>query len=866
MADRKPSDDKAAFGVYPQMRGKRSRQDPEAAKNVPVDLARGFVAGALGMPGDIESLVRMLPYLDEKTFLPTSEDVLKRIPLGSDSPAGRFASGLGTLIGGSAPVGPAIQGVKALPGALQTATRNLSAPRTLNPQAGVVRVGQPSAPQMEALRLAQKRAALPIEQGGLGLPANNTPEQRAAAMGFDRDTYHGSLRDIKKLDPRLGSTESHAGRGVYSTDSPEDASLNYASIYGPDVSGRVERGLEERDKDFRKIYGRMRDEVLTPRQQEIILRNAAGADNLGVVYPLRVRSDKSIHLDAPEANPVRVGPFEQYDEATGTYIDTPHTEKFREALDEFGELGGEANPIYEVVQDGDGPVPARDVFNAVKKTGNETGLYDPYTGDIVSGGVAAGDFVKHFGIDEIRHTPEFRNQQLNIGNEHTISLNPDNVRSRFAAFDPFRKDVATAAAMGVLAPDLLAKEKDKDKNKDKESKKEGGVVISNNPDTMMLEVNNKRMQAGGLAKGLKALVKTPKKAVPLIEAPSVIIPSGISSVKEALRKSEGAYGVRRIERAADEVKNLEKLYNEKALREAFLGDNAKAVVTMNPADFEKYAQELRGRTRADIGPKAAELAKQGEIDKYTVPTDEYIQHLMRVQGGFDQVPYLNLYKDEVGIPSMPEVRGHEGRHRSRALSEAGESTGLVQISPRGDLREGLPRRSQEEYIEALREELERSGRLVLPEVDGSYRRPAVELPEPYAEGGAVHMQAGGAIKSLAKTEALAKLAKLREEMAPRADAVKNLIAKDENKYLSDVTPNSLTKAEIEAEIARMKARMQPEVKKAGGGAIDYNTTPDMSDGGGIIRGEPFKQGGKVKMTANRDAMFLELSNKKLKRK
>jgi hypothetical protein len=395
------------------------------------------------------------------------------------------------------------------------------------------------APQDEAMRLAQQRAALPVERGGLGLPANNTPEQRAAAMGFDRDTYHGSLRDIKKLDPRLGSTESHAGRGIYSTDSPEDASLNYASIYGPDVSGRVERGLEERDKDFRKIYGRMRDEVLTPRQQEIILRNAAGADNLGVVYPLKVRADKSIHLDAPEANPVRIGPFEQYDEAAGAYIDTPHTEKFREALDEFGELGGEANPIYEVVQDGDGPVPARDVFNAVKKTGNETGLYDPYTGDIVSGGVAAGDFVKHFGVDEIRHTPEFRNQQLNIGNEHTISLNPDNVRSRFAAFDPFRKDVATAAAMGVLAPDLLAKEKDKDKKKDKETKKaEGGRVhFSDNPDVMQLE-----LAGGGLVKGLKAAAKAAKTAAKPVKGTQDVLPA--AEREENLQKFLGNSRIR----------------------------------------------------------------------------------------------------------------------------------------------------------------------------------------------------------------------------------------------------------------------------------------------------------------------------------
>ena len=529
----------AAFGITPMI-GKRreDRQDREAAKSFPVDLARGVVAGAVGLPGDIESLAR-LPYElisgnESPTFLPTSEDVLKRIPFGTNTPAGQFASGLGTLAGGSANIGALPRAIKAAPGALKTAARNLSTPRTMSPEAGAVRIKAPSAPQERAMRLAQQRAALPVEQGGLGLPANNTAEQRAIAMGFDRDTFHGSLRDINKLDPRLGSTESHAGRGVYSTDSPEDASLNYASIYGPDVTGRVERGLEERDKDFRKIYGRMRDEVLTPRQQEIILRNTAGADNLGVVYPLKVRADKSIHLDAPEANPVRIGPFESYDEVADAYVDTPHTAKFREALDEFGELGGEANPIYEVVQDGDGPVPARDVFNAVKKTGNESGLYDPYTGEIVSGGVAAGDFVKHFGIDEIRHTPEFRNQQLNIGNEHTISLNPDNVRSRFAAFDPFRKDVATAAAMGVLAPDLLAKEKDegkkKDKEKDKETKKASGgrVHFSDNPDVMALE-----LQAGGLVKGLKAAAKASKAEKELALPP--VLPRAPAKTREEIR-------------------------------------------------------------------------------------------------------------------------------------------------------------------------------------------------------------------------------------------------------------------------------------------------------------------------------------------
>ena len=100
MAERNPSNDRAAFGVFPQLKRNRSKQDREAAKNVPVDLARGAISGVLGAPGDIESLIRMLPYIDEKTILPTSEGIEKKLPFRSDTPVSRAATGLGTLGGG----------------------------------------------------------------------------------------------------------------------------------------------------------------------------------------------------------------------------------------------------------------------------------------------------------------------------------------------------------------------------------------------------------------------------------------------------------------------------------------------------------------------------------------------------------------------------------------------------------------------------------------------------------------------------------------------------------------------------------------------------------------------------------------------
>ena len=53
---------------------------------------------------------------------------------------------------------------------------------------------------------------------------------------------------------------------------------------------------------------------------------------------------------------------------------------------------------------------------------------------------------------------------------------------------------------------------------------------------------------------------------------------------------------------------------------------------------------------------------------------------------------------------------------------------------------------------------------------------------------------------------------------------------------------------------------------AEGGAVDYNTVPDMNDGGAIIQGAPYKRGGKVRMTDNLDEMFMEVNNKKFQRK
>jgi hypothetical protein len=192
----------------------------------------------------------------------------------------------------------------------------------------------PSFPQEEALVLAQKRAALPPSQYGLGLSADNTPEQRAAAMQFLDDVYHAtdSADDFTALVP---STKGKMGAGVYTSPS----------------SGYTEKYAGENAR----------------------------------ILPLLTRgkfADQDMRINVAD-----------------------------QALEELSKI----TPNFSVSE-------WKAITNqALKDQG-------------------------YAGVD--------------VGQERLV-FDPENIRSRFAAFDPFRKDAATAAAMGVAAPDLLAEEQGK---------------------------------------------------------------------------------------------------------------------------------------------------------------------------------------------------------------------------------------------------------------------------------------------------------------------------------------------------------------------------------------------------------------------
>ena len=101
---------------------------------------------------------------------------------------------------------------------------NANAPRTLNAgymgQRGAIGTQRPLTEFEQAHLTAQQRAALPVNQRGLDLPADNTAMDRARAMGWDTDVYHATQSDIKNLIP---SEDGKLGGGVYTSYEPDMA-------------------------------------------------------------------------------------------------------------------------------------------------------------------------------------------------------------------------------------------------------------------------------------------------------------------------------------------------------------------------------------------------------------------------------------------------------------------------------------------------------------------------------------------------------------------------------------------------------------------------------------------------------------------
>jgi hypothetical protein len=355
-------------------------------------LGRGFGVAPIGLLGDINALARQyvtprLPQsvqglLQSAPAAPTTEQILSNIPRVSNPRM--ETAGMEQLGAAMNPRGPV---------ELAKAMKNMPVGMSIKD------VGSFKFPQEEALRLAQQRAALPKEQFGLGLPPNNTAQQRADAM-FPFDVYHGTNADIPVMN--VAGKGKTSGAGAFVNDNPL-AAETYVNASG---GGNI-------------IPMRMSKEGL-------LSVNAKG----------RNWADIETNTLAPKAGKKRYS-LEDMELSKNDVTSTDELGVIAKDL-----LGLQGVDIKNVKDLG----PNSHIFRAKEYLQDKYGIAPDETWSNVTG--------KQFQEARDYMDKLYKSQKSTV----TAVQDPDLLRSRFAAYDPFRRTAAIAAATGVAAPDLLAQE------------------------------------------------------------------------------------------------------------------------------------------------------------------------------------------------------------------------------------------------------------------------------------------------------------------------------------------------------------------------------------------------------------------------
>jgi hypothetical protein len=213
---------------------------------------------------------------------------------------------------------------------------------------------------------------------------------------------------------------------------------------------------------------------------------------------------------------------------------------------------------------------------------------------------------------------------------------------------------------------------------------------------------------------------------------------GITRVLKAIRNKAGASQAQRMERAADSV-DLSK-YSQQGLREAFMpeqGGIPGLFTTMPPDDFERFAVPISQRMQEMTPYPRWGNVPYSVLRKTPMEDRTFENYLDNIGGlinkrGMAEPPMLWMGKQG---RELPNIVGHEGRHRMRALDQMGEDQGLVLLRPAnpGELRGDPDEVVSNMLTKYFKNDPE--GQLFHPESHTIIPRRPVDFPDPVFAGG-----------------------------------------------------------------------------------------------------------------------------------
>jgi hypothetical protein len=290
-----------------------------------------------------------------------------------------------------------------MPGVNQALSKSELTPADFGMMLSTIK-GVGKAPFEGVLNLAQQRAALPVSEGGLGLPTTNTAMQRAEAMGYTNPAYHGTNADFNIFNVEgKGKT---SGGGAFVTDNPLVA----------------------------ETY-------------------VGGVGSGGSIMPLLVRKDNLLDVNARGRNWADIWTDQLSAKSKGKKysLDDLGLDKYSATTtDELAQIAPELGLKGVNIKNVKDLGPNSHIFRAKEYLSNKYGIVPDETWSNVSGNqfVEARDF-----MDKL-----YKSQKSNI----TALQDPSMIRSTNAAFDPFnRKSSDILAGVGVGFPILSKKDEKK---------------------------------------------------------------------------------------------------------------------------------------------------------------------------------------------------------------------------------------------------------------------------------------------------------------------------------------------------------------------------------------------------------------------
>lgn len=371
-------------------------------------------------------------------------------------------------------------------------------------------------PQEEAMRLAQDRA------GMVGQSAN--PSTRMLQQGYEDDWYHGSTGDITKFRQDLlgeATGAASAKKGFFFARDPQNppASLTQKTNDPESIDmlrrlGKTEEEIAALNSVSMKGHGAETAsgyaQIGGSREYREATRKAKAAEKRGdwdeYEKQAQIAEDSEINrMNYAQSLTAKYGDARDTmtEKVNQTFYSLQHPQEKADLLDKkykelmpYGWYNTYTNKQFDNLKDEitklvgkDAAGPAIKEIDNFKSIKNERALIDKSQegGNVMPVALSYKNPLVHdFGGSSYREQTysDLIDKALAGGHDALILKNtydpgggpaklidvgvvfsPDQIRSRFAAFDPLRKTAATAAAAGLAAPDLLAAEEKPKKKK-----------------------------------------------------------------------------------------------------------------------------------------------------------------------------------------------------------------------------------------------------------------------------------------------------------------------------------------------------------------------------------------------------------------